>query len=56
MLFYFKKNKNPNSSPRLQLTSLNKELYTLRNNTINFTEKWRNTIIKFTSKIQTTES
>ncbi|ORY87234.1 hypothetical protein LY90DRAFT_498491 [Neocallimastix californiae] len=56
MLFYFKKNKNPNSSPRLQLTSLNKELYSLRNNSIDFAEKWRNSFIKFTSKIQTTGS
>ncbi|ORX54258.1 hypothetical protein BCR36DRAFT_368640 [Piromyces finnis] len=52
MLFYFKKNKNPNASPRIQLTSLNKELHSLRNNSIDFAEKWRNSYIKFTSKLQ----
>jgi len=52
MLFYFKRNKNPNSSPRIQLTSLNKELQSLRNNSIDFAVKWRNSYIKFTNKLQ----
>jgi hypothetical protein len=56
MFFYFKRNKNPKSTPRLQFTNLNKELYSLRKSSIDYAVKWRNSYIKFTTKIQTTGS